>query len=272
MGGIQVDCCRQRQDWSTLSDAQRERYISTVLTVSSNPTYSPLYQELVNSYNNSFETLALSKAADTSQFITWHRYFLLEYENLLRLIHKDITIPYWDWTISSANLYSSPVFDPETGFGGSSDPETGCVSSGPFREGEFEVVLSNGSKNCLRRDYNTETGHVPPDRHTLEERLSLRMNMFLDFVQSSIVLRMRCFIGGLMCTTDAAREPLFPLLLARVDLYMQQWQERRNTNIAQHDNENSSPLVHSLDDFNSNHKLPYGTCVHYSPLQVPSAN
>lgn len=279
------NCCRYRQDWSSLTPAQKHRYISAVLEVSSNSTYKPLYQKLLESYRSSFSTLAQSTDSGTSQFLQWHRYFLLEYEDLLRLVHRDITIPYWDWSASQAP-YSASVFDPDFGFGNSSDPVTACVSSGPFRQGEFNIPSfsssisvpsssssSNNSKVCLTRDYGD---FVFPSMDILKELLSLDSTMFTVFhnsVQLFLGLNIRCFVGGRMCTTDAASDPLFLLHLSRLDHLVQQWQDRdpNNTIMRPEYVSQSVPLVHTLDDtlllsdFSRTVHLAYGTCVKYAP-------
>ena len=269
----QISCCRFRQEWSTLSDSKKERYISAVLTVSTDPIYKPLYQELIKKYQKSFSTLAQRTLPETSQFIPWHRYFLLEYEDLLRLVNRDITIPYWDWSISTTKPYSLPVFDPITSFGNSSDPETSCVTSGRFRMEEFKISLLNGSTGCLRRDYRNYTFF---DRRNLEDILSLGVDMFDEFhssIQLLLNLNIRCFVGGEMCTMNAASDPLYILHLARLDMLIQQWQERDKDNVIIKQSDETVSLVETLDDslllsnFSSNSELPYGTCIQYAPLQ-----
>lgn len=265
-------CCRYRQNWSSLSAIQRNRYISAVLTVSSDPKYAPLYQKLIRKYENSFSSLAQSTVPGISQFVPWHRYFLLEYEDLLRLVHRDITIPYWDWSVSTSKPYSLPVFDPIAGFGNTSKPETGCVSSGPFREGKFEVTYRNGSTSCLVRKYENFKFF---DRAILERSLSLGTDNFREFhnfMQLFLTLNIRCFIGGQMCSSAAANDPLYLLHLTRVDLFVQKWQERDPNNLPVQQSNRGDSLVETFDeslrvfDFCANDKLPYETCVSYEPL------
>ena len=275
--GTLEDCCRYRRNWSSLSRLERERYISAVLTVSSDPKYTPLYQTLLTKYQDSFHTVAQTTIPEISQFIPWHRYFLLEYEDLLRLVHTDITIPYWDWTTFTSTPYSAPVFNPTSGFGDSADPVTGCVASGPFREGEFEVTYLNRSSGCLTRDYNDYTFFK---REYLQGTLSLGtdlFNEFHNFVQLFLSLNIRCFVGGQMCTTNAASDPLLLLHLARIDLFVQKWQERaKNNDVVQQSNK-ADRLVLTLDpditvaDFCSNSDLPYDVCVRYAPLDPVGA-
>lgn len=173
--------------------------------------------------------------------------------------------------MSTSDPYMSPVFA-STGFGNSVDPKTGCVSTGPFREGKFEVTSLNGSSGCLTREYNNYTFF---GRGLLESSLSLGANMFKDFhnfVQLFLTLNIRCFIGGEMCSANAASDPLYPLHLARVDLFIQKWQKRDKNNTVEQRSNRADPLVLTLDkslltsDFCSNDELTYGTCVTYAPL------
>lgn len=266
-------CCRFRLNWASLSSLQKERYISAVLTVSSSPAYRPLYEELLARYQESFETMAQSTTPETTQFIPWHRYFLLEYEDLLRLVDRDITIPYWDWSVLTTDPYSSPVFDSETGFGDQSDPDTNCVTTGPFREeGGFRVTTPNGSMSCLRREYGDFNFF---NRDILFMSLQLGADMFDEFhriLQLFISLNIRCFVGGEICSTNAASDPLFLLHLARLDLHVQQWQDKDRSNSVVQLSSKGDVLVNSLDssllvsNFCFNEELPFETCVRYSPL------
>ena len=252
-----------------------QRYISAVKTIATNPQFQELYNQLVQNYRTSFDTVAQSTVSNSSQFFPWQRYFLLEYEDLLRLVDTEITIPYWDWTLLPSTPYDSTVFDSQTGFGNSADSNTTCVNSGPFREGEFEVTPSAGG-GCLRRLYNNRTY---PSRQLIEQDiLSQPASNFEEFhssLQLFIHLNLRCFVGGHMCSMDAANDPLYPLHLTRVDLTLNRWQSSSPDRAAvRYMNENIR-LALSLDDnllvsdFSSNTDLPYGTCIIYSQLLEP---
>lgn len=266
-------CCRFRRDWSTLSLEEKLSYINAVKSISSDPDFQPLYNELVQRYKDSFDTIAQYNFPNSSHFFPWHRYFLLEYEDLLRMVDPALTIPYWDWSVMPTMPYQSPVFNPETGFGNSSNGTTRCVTSGPFREGEFEVTPSaNGG--CLMRRYNS---FQYPSRSLIEDEfLSLGADKFEEFhnsIQLFINLNVRCFVGGHMCTPNAANDPLYLLQLTRIDLILDQWQ---NLDIARatarYTNENG-PLVLTFDDsllvsdFSDNNDLPHHVCVRYASLQ-----
>lgn len=252
-----------------------QRYISAIKTIATNPQFQELYNQLVQKYRTSFDTVAQSTVSNSSQFFPWQRYFLLEYEDLLRLVDTEITIPYWDWTLLPSTPYDSTVFDPQTGFGNSADSNTTCVNSGPFREGEFEVTPSAGG-GCLRRLYNNRTY---PSRQLIEQDiLSQPASNFEEFhssLQLFIHLNLRCFVGGHMCSMDAANDPLYPLHLTRVDLMLNRWQSSSPDRAAVRYMNENIPLALSLDDsslvsaFSSNTDLPYGTCIIYAQLLEP---
>ena len=273
VNGQLESCCRYRQDWSTLDNEEKSRYINAVKTVSSDRSFSQLYNELISRYRQSFTTNIQLLNASMSQFIPWHRYFLLEYENLLRLVDNDITIPYWDWTVRPNALYSLPVFDNTLGFGNSADETTFCVSSGPFREGQFEVTPSAGG-GCLMREYTDSM--LPPTRAVENNFLSLSVSMFDDFhnaIFQFVNVMVRCIVGGDMCSVDAANDPLYLLQLARVDLTVDRWQSMDQERAGVRYANDETPLDLTFDEsllvlnFSSNNNLPYGVCIRYSDLQ-----
>ena len=251
----------------------KQRYINAVKTIANNSQFQQLYNQLVQTYRSSFDTIAQSTRSAISQFFPWQRYFLLEYEDLLRLIDTRITIPYWDWSLLPNDPYSSPVFDPQSGFGDSSDNATTCVNSGPFRVGEFEVTASAGG-GCLRRLYSNV---MYPSRQIVSNILSLQASRFNEFhnsLQLFIQLNIRCFVGGQMCSMDAANDPLYPLHLTRVDIVLDEWQNSSPDRAAARYASENIPLALSFDNslvvsnFSNNRDLPYGTCIQYAELQA----
>ena len=110
---------------------------------------------------------------ELSEFLPWHRWFILEYENLLRTIDCRITVPYWDWSIRSSNPWSaSHLWHPSNkGFGGNGGNGGECVTTGPFRYLAWSIV---GGK-CLERNFN---GRIPNARKVNEVIAS---NSFIDF-------------------------------------------------------------------------------------------
>ncbi len=162
------------------------------------------------------------------------------------------------------------MFDSDTGFGNESNPDTNCVITGPFREDVFEVTSANGSTSCLTRQYQNYTFF---NRNILD--MALGANSFEEyhnFVQLFVSVNIRCFIGGELCSTNAASDPLLLLHLARLDLLVQEWQDRDNSNLVVQPSTKDNNLTQTLDpslrvsDFCFNEKLAYETCVRYAPL------
>ncbi|KRH92765.1 monophenol monooxygenase [Pseudoloma neurophilia] len=48
-------------------------------------------------------------AHNHSRFLPWHRALLLYYEMLLRLMVKDVVLPYWDWSLDSEDIKNSHI-------------------------------------------------------------------------------------------------------------------------------------------------------------------
>lgn len=127
-------------------------------------------------------------AHHSASFLSWHRYFIHTYENTIKIecgypgvlpwvghtikvkwLNWSLTFlkfRYWDWSLDWENLAGSPVWSPETGFGGDGlvDGEEGvgegrCVTDGPFAG---HTNLFYGAKNrphCLSRGFTDGHGH-----------------------------------------------------------------------------------------------------------------
>ena len=271
-------CCRYRKEWNTLSSAEKQNYLTTIHTIATDARYKQLYDNLIALHKTSYEPGRSAQNPNNplvSQFIPWHRYFLLEYEDLIRLIDSSITIPYWDWTPMRTAPYSLPIFSPVIGFGNSSDANTGCVDTGPFREGVFSTTPSAGG-GCLERDY------IPnnfPSRGSINNIIA--QNDFTrahTAIQHFIHINVRCLIGGQMCNDDAANDPLYIPLLATIDQITSQWQTRSPVRETVRYASDSTPLDINLgqglvvSDFALNSNLPYGVSICYSSSQSSSAS
>ena len=219
-----VECCRVRYDFAALTVADRQRYIQAVLTVASEAPYKQKYDALVAQYLASFDSLAQSSDPAVSQFFPWNRYFLIQYENLLQEVDCRVTIPYWDWTILPVSPYLAQVWSPDSGFGDSSRTKDGCVENGPFRFDLFNVTPSGGG-GCLRRNYRMQ---MFPTRSNVEQDLltlpASEYGEFYRFLQIFIHTNVRCFVGGHMCSDNAANDPAYLLHLAQIDVIFSRWQ------------------------------------------------
>ena len=105
----------------------------------------------------------------SAPFLPWHRYFLYLYHNELRdQCNYTAELVYWDWTLDWKDLAHSPVFNPDTGFGGDGDPsgeitigKTGrCVIDGPFRDIKAKYYDVKYHPHCLSRGFRDDYGNL----------------------------------------------------------------------------------------------------------------
>jgi hypothetical protein len=136
VNGKLVNCCRIRSPFTEMSEEARARYIAAIKTASTHPLYKKRYEALLTVHKNFFRT---GIHQDTF-FLPWHRWFLLQYENLLREIDCGITIPYWESAEEANDALSSDMWNTgDHGFGGNGTGSSSCVQDGPFRA---EVIFT----------------------------------------------------------------------------------------------------------------------------------
>ncbi len=78
----------QRRDQATLTDTQRQRFLCALDVLIANGTYGQLVDVHAGFYMQH----------TNDRLLPWHRIFLLQFEQALRAIHPDVSLPYWDWT------------------------------------------------------------------------------------------------------------------------------------------------------------------------------
>ena len=267
MNGTLTNCCTLRKDFTSLSTQEKNRYINAVFTLATDPAYKPRYDALVAKHKASFSTVAQSTDPAVSKFLIWNRYFLLEYEKLLQQIDCRISIPYWDWTALPSNPYTAAIWSPSSGFGDASDSITNCVSNGPLRFDVFNVTPSAGG-GCLLRQYKLQSF---PARSIVERDLltiaPTKFDDFLKFVQVYMHANVRCFVGGHMCSNDAANDPVYLSHIAQLDSIYDRWQSFSPLHLAARYSTDSSviPLTDNLrvQQFSNDQKLPGGARVCY---------
>lgn len=76
-------------------------------------------------------------------FLPWHRWMILQYENLLRQVDCKITVPYWDWSLVSARPFNNDFWENSMyGFGGNGEGERSCVNTGMLNALEFHHLTT----------------------------------------------------------------------------------------------------------------------------------
>lgn len=145
-------------------------------------------------------------------FLTWHRWFVMQFENLLRRVDCRITASYWDWSVVSGKPWNSQPGDlwssGKGGFGGNGAGASGCVANGPFASPKWQLVPSANPPRCLKRFLKGN----PPDAVAVATVLAIPALKFTSF---ELALRVNlhdvvhCFIDGTMCSFDSAAAPEF---------------------------------------------------------------
>jgi tyrosinase len=87
-----------RKDQASLAELERERFLCAFNVLNGNGTLG----KLVDIHGD-----ASHQMHGTLRFLPWHRIYLLIFEQALRSIHPDVSIPYWDWTQPTEQSFPS---------------------------------------------------------------------------------------------------------------------------------------------------------------------
>ena len=263
------NCCRMRRDYAGLTTSERLNFINTYKEVVNHRVYGQRYLNLIDDYTRTYDNgVTHSSDYKISQFFMYNRYFLLEFEDMLRDFDCNLTIPYYDWTPFRAAPYTAAVWDNEDGFGNSARAVDKCVTTGPFRVGEYSVSPLSGG-GCLQREYMN--GKFPTRDFIERDILPLPSSEFGTVhlqLHLYVGVNVQCFIGGTMCSTNSANDPVFLLHTAQLDSILMRWQSIGQGRETVRYSNDLSPLLgapgFAVRDFNDNFALPYDTCLFYT--------
>lgn len=263
-------CHRVRKDYTGLRSGDRINYINTFLKVNRDPIYSPRYTKLIDTYTNSFlNQITQSTTPSVSQFFMFNRYFLQEFEDIMKDFDQNLTIPFYDWTPFPTLPYTAAVWGNIDGFGNTARPSDGCVSTGPVRAEKYRVTPLSGS-GCLKREYKNQRF---PSRDVIERNLltlpASEFAQFHRFLHLFIGINIQCFVGGTMCGPNAANDPIYILHLSQLDSIFTRWQNFKQGRESIRYGGDTSPLLgapgFTVEQYVNNLALPYSTSVVYEP-------
>ncbi len=113
-----------RKNLTRLTVAERQAFTNAVNQLRANGDYDPY----VVAHQG-----AMSHGHGGPAFFSWHREFVLRFEQALQAIDPGVSLPYWDWTSANLNgLGTESLIWRDDFMGGPGQPATGDVTTGPF--------------------------------------------------------------------------------------------------------------------------------------------
>lgn len=235
-----------RKDVSTLTSAEKRRFVNAMLAVKRRGEYDELVRTHVQFYVPDGEK-GLRAAHMTPSFLPWHRRFLLELEGALRQVDPSVTVPYWDWTRDRTRTSSPWSADLLGGTGRRSD---GQVLDGPFAyaSGDWRITVNVTDEKYLTRDLGRSRDPIDlPTKSELDDALaatvydvspwdSTARSGFRNKLEGwgsgrgSVSWRnhnrVHRWVGGAMLGGASVNDPVFWLHHAFLDLQWSRWQAR----------------------------------------------
>lgn len=235
-----------RKDVSTLTRAERRRFVGAVLELKRRGEYDAFVRTHIDHYVPDGAT-GLRAAHMAPSFLPWHRAYLLEFERALRRVDSSVTLPYWDWTRDRTTSSVPWTADLLGGNGRRSDHR---VTTGPFAHATGDWTIREGVTDVeyLTRDLGHPRHPVDlPARGELDEALSDPVYDSEPWDSTSrtgfrnklegwgpgrgssswrIHNRVHRWVGGHMVGGASVNDPVFWLHHAFVDLQWTRWQRR----------------------------------------------
>lgn len=251
--GETCSTCRIRRNWNGMNEIEKRTYIDTVNIARRDEPYKSQYDALVISHGQ----LPFFEIHSEEQFFAWHRWFILEYENILRQITPCITVPYWAWEVAGDNWHQDEIWGP-------GDHQFGSCGHGPVN-GPFSDMILPGTNDRLER--NCALGFSLPKLTDFDRVFEL--NDWARFRSSMSIIHDRVHerIGGSMVNfMTAGMAPEFLLHHNNVDRLWTRWQlKSQNHELAQPSRNgklSGTFPTYTVDDF-TRARNQAGTCVEY---------
>ena len=262
-------CCRLRQEFTHMTAGDREAFLRTFVTMTTREPYRSRYRALLRLHSSQFD----GTIHEQSQFLPWHRWYLLQVENILQSINCSVTLPYFDWSAHSHRPWSAPTWL-STNLGGNGR----CTGSGSSRRccvttGRFSISRgwrkSNG--RCLEREFDGTVPDMPAVALVLRNPAS-RFNQFETSLRGPLHDGPHCAFGGDMCSDSAAEDPVFNLHHGFVDAIWYRWQARSVAHLRAYFAFRNTPLTGvsgaTVKHYHDSHALPGGVNVCYEDPNV----
>lgn len=197
-----------RKPWREMTNAERQAYVNAInsLPASVPQTLAMEHDRLAMLFNNN------SHIHNSNIFLPWHRVFLLYFEEQVRAIDPEVSLPYWDWTddwtagsqlFRNANGGNNGLFGFNVSGSVWQNPMTGSQYTRSFNSvtQPTDALLTN---IVNQTDYTTHTINLEGIPHNNGHN----------------------FIGGTMATMVSPADPIFYLHHTMVDKVWNDWVEQ----------------------------------------------
>ena len=228
--GKLTNCHRVRKEFTKMTIEHRKRYINTYKLASVHPLFKKDYEKTVALHLNESDEARVPEV-----FLPWHRWYLSEFENLLRRIDCRVTIPFWDWSKNIHHWWrgteKEDLWNPEDhGLGGDgSKLDNHCVENGPFSKDKWSLLDVSGG-GCLTRNFLKRS--LVHDTENVNKTLSLPLEKFNEFeetLRSDYHIEPHFVFGGTMNNPlISANSPELLLHHAFLDKLWYEWQTKGN--------------------------------------------
>eukprot|EP00457_Paulinella_chromatophora_P003929 gb/GEZN01003938.1/.p1 GENE.gb/GEZN01003938.1/~~gb/GEZN01003938.1/.p1 ORF type:complete len:499 (-),score=46.36 gb/GEZN01003938.1/:518-2014(-) len=230
------ECYRERKEITCMTETERLRFLNAYVLISSpGHILKPSFDSLINKH-----TLATFGTIHTPQFfLPWHRWFILELENLLREVDCRITVPWWDWTKRTTTWQTnSPFLVSPSWHGGNGSPT--CVSTGPFASPGWATTASA----CLHRNFNGNMPAYP----LLATVLGVGSGAYTTFSSQleGIHNTPHVRIAGTMVTAESPQAPEFFLHHGMIDRMWGEWQKLSASHLASYAFALDTPMPYAM--------------------------
>lgn len=210
---------RVRKEFRCMKRKERERFVSAFKQLAD--------AGVISDFTQMFDT-NVWEATGGAKWLPWARTYLRRFENVLREINDDITIPYWDFTAEANDIAMSPIWSISHGIGKSRRDQ--CVADDPWDSYE----PSYPERHCVMRGFTAgkEDGGraFKVDGRDAMIRMVEKAGSYEEFANAAEYAwhRVRMSIGGEMAKRVAPNDPLYYLLLASFDRYWSLYQGRED--------------------------------------------
>lgn len=258
-----------------MSEEDRTEYIDTLLYVQSgtDASLTAEYQALIQMHEDEFG----NGPHWQTQFLPWHRWYILEFENILRKYTPCITVPFWAWELDAGSSYiwsnTFTMWGPESyALGSVTNPE-GCVGDGPF-SGSW---TQTDGVTCLRRGQGGNIDDLADIQGNVLSRTPSNWNAFSNALEGAHD-GVHCAIDGTMCTVRSAEAPEFFFHHVNIDRIWSLWQDQSNSHkYSQSGESNYNTAMTSVSngetpaDFTDLSNQYGGICAEYESLSSSSS-